>query len=139
MKLKDRRDNGEAMWGSLVISPGAFSYRTFQGWGVGSLLWNLQVWFLLPLFFWLQRMPQSHRPFFHHKICHNQKLPLFDDAPSKSRWHGWHTDLTQLLNPVNPGKPMVKEGKPHELNCPRNLLDNALFSSLVETHVQMVI
>ena len=138
MKFKDRWDNGEAMWGSLVIPPTASSYRTFQGWRLGSVLWNLQVWFLLPSFSWLQRMPQSHRPSFHHKICHNQKLHLIE-ALSKSRWHWWHTGLTQLLDPVNPGSLWWKRVNPMSSVVPEVCSDNALFSSLVETDVQMVI
>ena len=138
MKFKDRWDNGEAMWGSLVIPPTASSYRTFQGWRLGSVLWNLQIWFLLPSFSWLQRMPQSHRPSFHHKMCHTRSytwLMPWVKAGDIDDTQAWLNSWTQWIL----GSLWWKRVNPMSSVVPEICSDNALFSSLVETDVQMVI
>lgn len=121
MKFKDRWDNGEAMWGSLVIPPTASSYRTFQGWRLGVCTVESAGLVLTSIIFLAAENATKPQALFPPQNLSHQKLHLID-ALSKSRWHWWHTGVTQLLDPVNSGKPVVKEGKPHELSCPRNLL-----------------
>ena len=115
----------------LVIGP-------FRGGDWGSVLWNLQIWFLLPSFSWLQRMPQSHRPSFHHKMCHTRSytwLMPWVKAGDIDDTQAWLNSWTQWIL----GSLWWKRVNPMSSVVPEICSDNALFSSLVETDVQMVI